>query len=138
MGNQKTATIQWAGQNLNFTGAGGSGFSLRFGGKSGPETASPMELVALASGACTAMDTIDILRKKRQEVTGFEINVVGLRASEHPMVFTEVDLEYVVLWHNIDPKAVERSIAQPKRQKSAWRRLCESVRVHSSSGKKGK
>ena len=48
MGNQKTATIQWAGQDLNFTGAGGSGFSLRFGGKSGPETASPMELVALA------------------------------------------------------------------------------------------
>jgi len=56
------------------------------------------------------MDVIDILRKKRQEVTGFEVNVVGARATEHPMTFTEIEIEYVVSGHNIDPKAVERSI----------------------------
>lgn len=110
MANQKTATIKWEGQDLNFTGSGGSGFSLRFERTSGPNVASPMELVALASGACTAMDVIDILRKKRQKVAGFEVNVIGLRASTHPKKFTEIDLEYVVRGRNIDPKAVERSI----------------------------
>ena len=110
MRNQKTATIKWEGQDLNFTGTGGSGFSLHFEQRSGPGAASPMEVVALASGGCTAMDVIDILRKKRQAVTGFEVNVVGRRSSEHPKVFTEIDLEYVVRGHNIDPKAVERSI----------------------------
>jgi putative redox protein len=106
----KTAHIVWEGTGLAFKAEGGSGFALRVDGISGPEAASPMELVALASGTCTAMDVIDILRKKRQDVTGFEVNVLGVRAEEHPKVFTEIDLEYVVSGHQIDPKAVERSI----------------------------
>jgi putative redox protein len=110
MAKPKVGLIKWEGQDLNFTGIGGSGFSLHFGGASGPGRASPMELVALASGACTAMDVIDILRKKRQHVTEFEVNVIGARAAEHPRKFTEIDLEYVVRGHNIDPKAVERAI----------------------------
>ena len=69
-----------------------------------------MELVALASAACTASDVISILQKKQQRVAEFEVNVIGLRAVDHPKVFTEIDLEYVVTGHNIDPKAVERAI----------------------------
>ncbi len=53
---------------------------------------------------------ISILQKKQQAVTGFEVNVIALRATEHPKVFTEIDLEYVVMGHQIDPKAVERAI----------------------------
>lgn len=106
----KTATVKWDGSEMNFTATGGSGFSMKVSSQSGPETASPMELVAMAAGGCTAMDVIEILRKKQQEVIGFEVNVVGYRASEHPKVFTEIELEYVVRGHNIDPKAVERSI----------------------------
>ena len=108
--NSKTAKVTWAGQGMSFIGAGGSGFSLHFNNPAGPEGASPMEIVAIASGACTAMDVIDILLKKRQEVAGFEVNVVGLRTSEHPSVFTEIDLEYVVRGRNIDSKAVERAV----------------------------
>ncbi|MEK7278829.1 MAG: OsmC family protein [Chloroflexota bacterium] len=51
-----------------------------------------------------------MLRKKHQDVTGFEVNVVAVRASEHPIVYTEIDIEYVVRGREIDPKAVERSI----------------------------
>ena len=108
--NSKTAHLVWEGQGLAFTGTGGSGFQLRFDNPSGPGGASPMELVALASAGCTAADVISILEKKRQQVTHFEVNIVGLRASDHPKVFTEIDLEYVVTGHDIDPKAVERSI----------------------------
>ena len=69
-----------------------------------------MELVALASAACTAIDVISILQKKQQKVSEFEVNIVGLRAADHPKVFTEIDLEYVVTGQKIDPKAVERAI----------------------------
>jgi putative redox protein len=106
----KTATVSWAGQGLAFKGVGGSGYTIQFGDPAGPDAASPMEVVAMASAACTAMDVIDILRKKRQAVTSFEVKVVGLRQEEHPRKFTEIDLEYVVSGHNIDPKAVERAI----------------------------
>ena len=110
MPKNKTAKIKWEGNGLAFTATGGSGFSLRFNNPSGPGGGSPMEVVAMAAGGCTAADVLDILRKKRQNVTGFEVNVVAVRAPQHPMVYTEIDLEYVVRGHNIDPKAIERSI----------------------------
>ena len=108
--NTKTAQLVWEGQGLAFQAAGGSGYRMRFDNPAGENGASPMEVVALAAGACTASDVISILQKKQQQVTHFEVNVVGLRAAEHPKVFTEIDLEYVVGGHAIDPKAVERSI----------------------------
>lgn len=106
----KVASLTWEGQGLGFKVEGQSGYSMRLQNPSGPHGGNPMELVAMASGGCTAMDVIEILRKKRQHVTGFEVNVTGVRASQHPKVFKEIDIEYVVRGHHIDPKAVERSI----------------------------
>src|SRR5512147_1867730 len=108
--NVKTAQATWEGQGVAFMVAGGSGFTLRTDNPSGPTAASPMELVAMASAACTASDVISILQKKQQQVTGFEVRVVGPRAADHPKVFTAIELEYIVTGHNIDPKAVERAI----------------------------
>ncbi len=108
--NTKSAHIAWEGQGLAFRAMGGSGYQIRFDNPPSSTGASPMELVALAAGGCTAADVISILQKKQQQVVGFEVNVIGLRAAEHPQVFTEIDLEYVVTGRNIDPKAVERSI----------------------------
>jgi putative redox protein len=108
----KDARVIWQ-NGLAFEGTAGSGFSVRLdtspdeGGGSG---FSPMELVLVGLASCTAMDVISILKKKRQDVTGFEVRAHGLRADDHPKVFTDITLEYVVRGHNIDPKAVERSI----------------------------
>ena len=108
--NSKSGQLVWEGQGLAFRAIGGSGFQLRFDSPASSNGASPMELVALASAACTASDVISILQKKQQQVAEFEVNVVGVRAAEHPKVFTEIDLEYVVTGHGIDPRAVERAI----------------------------
>lgn len=108
--NTKTAQAVWEGQGLAFTINGGSGYSVRTDSLAGPTAGSAMELVAMASAACTAADVISILQKKQQKVTAFEVRVVGLRATEHPKVFTEIELEYVVTGYGIDPKAVERAI----------------------------
>lgn len=108
--NIKSGHLVWEGQGLAFQAIGGSGFQLRFDSPPGPNGGSPMELVALASAGCTASDVISILQKKQQKVAEFEVNVIGLRATDHPKVFTEIDLEYVVTGQNIDPKAVERAI----------------------------
>ncbi len=70
----------------------------------------PMELVLVGLLGCTAMDVISILRKKRQEVTGFEVRGYGERAEEHPKVYTHITLEYHVTGKQVDEKAVRRSI----------------------------
>jgi putative redox protein len=108
--NTKSGHLVWEGQGVAFRVMGGSGYQLRFDNPPSSSGTSPMELVALASAGCTASDVISILQKKQQQVTEFEVNVVGVRAAEHPKVFTEIDLEYVVTGRGIDLKAVERAI----------------------------
>jgi putative redox protein len=70
----------------------------------------PMELLLAGLAGCTGMDVIAILRKKRQQVTGYEVLVRGVRAETHPMVFTEIEVEHVVTGRHIDPTAVARAI----------------------------
>jgi putative redox protein len=74
---------------------------------SGP---SPMAMLLVALAGCTGMDIISILRKKRQEVTGYEIRVHGMRAEDHPKVFLDITVEHIFTGHNIRPEAVQRAI----------------------------
>ena len=69
-----------------------------------------MELVLLSLGGCTAMDVISILQKKSQEVTNFEILLHADRSYEHPKVFTDITVEFVVTGHNFDEEAVRRAV----------------------------
>ena len=107
------AKVTWK-NGLSFTGVANSGFvvpmgtSVEHGGAN--DGSSPMELILIALGGCTAFDVISILKKKQQDVTAFEIRVHGDRATEHPMVYTDITLEYVVTGHNVDPVAVDRAI----------------------------
>lgn len=56
------------------------------------------------------MDVISILKKKRQNVTGYEVTVTTEQADEHPKVFTEATIEYHLSGHGLDEKAVVRAI----------------------------
>ncbi|MCS6963447.1 OsmC family protein [Thermoflexus sp.] len=69
----------------------------------------PMEMLLVALAGCTAMDVLSILRKKRQPLEGFSMEVRGERASEHPKVYTDIDVLYVVKG-NVDPQALVRAI----------------------------
>ena len=70
----------------------------------------PMELMALSLAGCTAMDVISILRKKRQEITAYEVRVHADNAEKHPKVFTQSIITYDLTGKNLDEKAVRRAI----------------------------
>src|SRR5579885_458294 len=55
----------------------------------------PMEMLLVGLAGCTGMDVISILRKKRQQVTHYEVHVTGTRAEEHPMVFVGITVEHI-------------------------------------------
>lgn len=71
---------------------------------------SPMELLLIALGGCTGADVVSILEKKRQRVTGYEIEVRGERRAEHPRIYTEIEVIHRVRGHNVDAKAVAHAI----------------------------
>jgi putative redox protein len=99
---------------MSFTGTADSGHTVALG--TDPSVGGdddglrPMELMAISLGGCTAMDVISILRKKRMDVTGFEVKVDGQRAAEHPKVFTSFNIHYIVRGRNIDANAVVRAM----------------------------
>ena len=108
-----TAQLTW-NEGLTFTGAVASGQTLQASSDKDEQGIKqgfgPMELMAFSVGACTAMDVISILEKKRQQVTAFEIKVNSERAENHPRIFTSMEVEYILTGKAIDPAAVERAI----------------------------
>jgi putative redox protein len=72
--------------------------------------ASPMELLLLALGSCTGIDVISILKKKRQHVSEYVIEVSGQRRSEHPRAYTEMHVRHLLRGRNLNAKAVAQAI----------------------------
>ena len=101
-------------KRMTFHGTADSGFTTQMGARPSvggdDDGARPLELLLIGLGGCTAMDVISILRKKRQTVSGFEIQLHADRAEEHPKVFTDITINYIFRGRDIDPKAVERAI----------------------------
>lgn len=105
----KTASILLAGE-MRFEATVGSGHTIVLDNGEGDTGARPAELVGVALGTCTAMDVISILRKKRQEVTRYEVRVSGLQGDSHPHAFSRFDVVHVVDGTDLDAEAVRRAI----------------------------
>ena len=72
--------------------------------------ATPMEMLLLALGGCTAVDVVSILKKKRERVTGYRVEVRGTRRDEHPRAFTRIEVRHVVTGHNVSARAVAQAV----------------------------
>ena len=106
----KTATLTLDGSALRFVARTGSGHSLVLDNGLGNTGPRPAELIPMALAGCTAMDVISILRKKRQEVTRYEVRAEGVHMDGHPNAFTRIDVVHVVEGPAIDADAVRRAI----------------------------
>ena len=89
----KVKLTEAAGMGRQFVATSGTGHHLLLDDAAGNTGAKPIELVAIALAGCTAFDVINILRKKRQQVTGYEVQVeadqapnsaAGLHRRPHP------------------------------------------------------
>ncbi len=100
--------------NMEFTGTASSGHTLTMDAedKSGGHNKGfrPMELLLVGFGGCSGMDMISILRKKRQQVSGLEINVQGEKSDTAPRIYKKVHIEYVIKGKGLEKEAVERAI----------------------------
>jgi len=74
------------------------------------QAAQPMEFLLISLASCTAMDVISIMKKKRQDLRGFELEFEAERAEKHPMVYTKIKLKYIFRGKNLSKEAAERSI----------------------------
>ncbi len=70
----------------------------------------PMELLLLGLGGCTGMDVISLLRKMRQDVATYQVELQAQRAEEHPRIMREITVTHVIHGRNLDHKLVQRAI----------------------------
>jgi putative redox protein len=105
----QTATVKWvAGEE--FIAKLPSGHSVPFDADRKHNAApGPMEMLLGALGACTSVDVVMILAKKRQKLTSLEIQISGERASEPPAVWTKIEMVYR-LAGDLEDKAVRDAI----------------------------
>jgi putative redox protein len=72
--------------------------------------ASPIELLLIAVGSCMASDVVDILRKKREHVTDYRIEIRGERRDEPPRSFTKIQLHHVLTGYGLSESSVKHAI----------------------------
>jgi putative redox protein len=102
------ATVSWQ-QALTFSGQTESGYQQTMDGNG--EAISPMESVLLAVGACSSIDVVDILKKRRLTVHDCECDLTAERAEQPPRVFTAIHAHYKVTGDNLSDKDVDRAVA---------------------------
>lgn len=106
----KTAVVTFEGEGLHFVARSGSGHDLALDDARGDAGMRPSELVPIALAACTAMDVISILRKKRQVVSHYEVQASSAQQADHPNAFTRIDVVHVLEGPTIEVEAVRRAI----------------------------
>jgi putative redox protein len=101
--------VTWV-QNEQFVGTDSTNHSIVLStGKDGTG-AKPSDMLLVALGACAGADVVGILVKKRQKLTGLQIQVDGQQDADPPWAFRKIHVEYIVRGQGISEKAVQQAV----------------------------
>jgi putative redox protein len=104
------ATVHFAGNDF-FLAISPSGHAITLDMNHDRASApTPMELLLVALGSCTGVDVVSILRKKREKVTDYKVEVRGERRDEHPRSYKRMQVHHIVSGHDISQKSVAEAI----------------------------
>jgi putative redox protein len=70
----------------------------------------PMEMLLLGVAGCTMIDVVTTLKKMRQNLIHCETKISAERADEHPKVFTDIHIHFIVQGKDLDSKKVDKAI----------------------------
>lgn len=108
--NTYKASVRYAGDGY-FVGTTPTGIPQLMDSKGDRHAApTPLEMLLVSVAGCTAFDVQSILEKKRQDVTGYDVEITGTRAETHPRKFTAFHINHIVHGRNVSEKAVADAI----------------------------
>ena len=104
-----TVTVRWDGDQRFDAGVTGKQELIRMDGNrdAGP---SPVDALLGALAACSGIDVVEILAKRRTPVEGMSVSVIGERATTTPSRVTKVQMEFRIRGAGIERAHAERAI----------------------------
>ena len=106
-------SVNWV-DGLLMVGKSDSGHTLTMDGppESGGENLGvrPMEMLLLGVAGCTMIDVVTTLKKMRQDLSHLETKINAERATDHPKVFTNIHIQFILKGQNLDEKKVDKAI----------------------------
>ncbi|HDL8326633.1 TPA: OsmC family protein [Yersinia enterocolitica] len=103
------ARVKWV-EGLTFLGEFASGHQVLMDGNAGDKAPSPMEMLLMSAGGCSAIDVVSILQKGRNDVRDCEVTLTSQRREEAPRLFTQINLHFIVSGKGLTDKIVERAV----------------------------
>ena len=136
MSSVKKMILDWQG-NYRFRAKNEKGLSVDFDApisSGGEETAlSPMENVLASLAACSSYDVVLMLRKKRQDISDYSVEMTAIRRDDSLRVFTCIHLKYIIKGKNISEEAVQSAISlSQEKYCSVGAMLEKAVKITSS------
>lgn len=101
--------VTWV-QNEQFVGTDSTNHSIVLSTSQDGTGSKPSELLLVALGACTAVDVVGILIKKRLKLNGLQVKIDGQQDADPPWAYRKIHLEYIVRGQGIPDKAVQQAI----------------------------
>jgi putative redox protein len=104
---------KWIG-GWKFEGKDGEGHTVRMdwskeaGGEG--DGFRPAELLLWALAGCTGSDTVEILKKMRQDVEDVQVIVRATKADGRPARFARIETEYLIKGKELSPDKVEKAV----------------------------
>ena len=106
-------SVNWV-DGLLMVGKSDSGHTITMDGppESGGENLGvrPMEMLLLGVAGCTMIDVVTTLKKMRQDLSHLETKINAERATDHPKVFTDIHIQFILKGKNLDEKKVDKAI----------------------------
>ena len=106
-------SVNWV-DGLLMVGKSDSGHTITMDGppESGGENLGvrPMEMLLLGVAGCTMIDVVTTLKKMRQDLSHLETKINAERATDHPKVFTDIHIQFIVKGKDLDAKKVDKAI----------------------------
>jgi putative redox protein len=105
------AIVKWAGKG-EFIGTDSTKHSVVMSTQDEDNATgmTPSELILVALGGCSGVDVVSILKKRRQEITGLEIELVGEQDPTPPWTYRRINVHYTIRGSGLKENAVERAI----------------------------
>ena len=101
--------ITWV-QGEQFVGTDSTNHSVVLSTAKNGTGSKPSDMLLIALGACTAVDVVGILGKKRQNLTGMQIKVSGQQDADPPWTFRKIHIQFSVHGKGLSERAVEQAI----------------------------